>query len=645
MSREREIHDSVRRELALEPAKPLRRRTQSTNCGTVTVQRVVGLAALLCAVGSGQASAQAPYQQELVPGFSSLFAGPRSKPKLVDLDGDGDLDSVVGGYYGTLGYFENTGSSMNPFFVGLTGAANPFTGIDVQRNSAPDLVDLDGDGDLDAIVGNYNGGFLRYFENKGSSTSASFLELTGVSNPFSGIAEYFNTAPELVDLDGDGDLDAAVGTKYGTISYYENTGTSSTPSFTKLTGVENPFSGLDVGEESAPNLVDLDGDGDLDAIVGELNDFLHYLENTGTSNSPSFVQVTGIASPFFGIDLRFRNGPDLVDLDDDGDLDAIVGEYEGILHYLENTGNSNSPSFVELTGVASRFSGVDVGNDSIPSLTDVDGDGDLDAVMGDYQGYLRYFENTGAANYPSFEELTGGMSPFFGIDIGYRSAPDLTDLDGDGDLDAVVGEKDGILNYFENTGTSNSPSFEEMTGGANPFFGIDVGRKSAPDLADLDGDGDLDAVVGEFFGSLDYFENTGTSNSPFFRELTGSANPFFGIDVVYYSVPDLVDLDGDGDLDAVVGESDIFLRYFQNTGTSNSPSFVELTGASGPFSGIDLDHKNAPDLVDLDGDGDLDAVVGGFRGALVFLRSFANIFSDGFEDGDTTAWSAVVPPP
>ncbi|MEO0971427.1 MAG: VCBS repeat-containing protein, partial [Cyanobacteria bacterium J06639_18] len=135
-------------------------------------------------------------------------------------------------------------------------------------------------------------------------------------------------------------------------------------------------------------------------------------------------------------------------------------------------------------------------------------------------------------------------------------------MDNDGDLDAFVGEGDGTLNYFENTGTATSPSFAIAQ--SNPFGLTDVGNSSNPTFADINGDGRLDAFVGARDGTLIYFENTGTATSPSFA--IAQSNPFGFTDIGFASTPTLVDIDGDGDLDALVGESDGTLNYFENTG-------------------------------------------------------------------------------
>ena len=221
-------------------------------------------------------------------------------------------------------------------------------------------------------------------------------------------------------------------------------------------------------------------------------------------------------------------------------------------------------SFIEQTGSTNPFNGLDVGISSAPILGDLDGDSDLDAVVGARDGNLRYYQNTGTASAPVYAEQTGSANPFTGLLVGAEPSPTLGDLDGDDDLDAVVGRVDGTFRYYQNTGTASAPVYAGQTGSANPFTGINVGSSSAPTLGDLDGDGDLDAVVGEGFGNLHYFQNTGANRLPRYAEQTGSANPFDGIHVGAKSSPTLGDVNGDGRLDLVIGNGDGQLRTFLN---------------------------------------------------------------------------------
>ena len=198
----------------------------------------------------------------------------------------------------------------------------------------------------------------------------------------------------------------------------------------------------------------------------------------------------------------------------------ITGGQGGIFQYFQNTGTGLAPTFTELTGGGNPLNGVFTTFDSSVSAGDLDGDGDLDAIVGQQNGTFRFFENTGTATSPTFTEMTGGSNPLNGVDVGVRSSSSLGDLDGDGDLDLFAGDADGVFRFFLNTGSATGATFTQQTGANNPLDGLDVGTESALSLGDIDRDGDLDAVIGSFYGTFRVFENTGTALAPTFTELT-----------------------------------------------------------------------------------------------------------------------------
>jgi Ca2+-binding RTX toxin-like protein len=275
-------------------------------------------------------------------------------------------------------------------------------------------------------------------------------------------------------------------------------------------------------------------------------------------------------------------------------------------------------TFVSKTDTTNPFNGINGGYYSTPTFADIDGDSDLDLVVGASDGTLNYYKNTGSAIAPIYQEQTGD-NPFNGIDVGSYSKPTLADIDGDGDFDLVVGERNGNLNYYKNTGSAIAPIYQEQTGD-NPFNSIDVGSYSKPTFADIDGDGDFDLVVGEYDGNLNYYKNTGSAIAPIYQEQTGD-NPFNGINVGYYSTPTFADIDGDGDLDLVVGEEDGTLNYYKNTGSAIAPIYEEQADSNNPFNGIDIEGDSAPTFADIDGDGDLDLVVGASDGSLKYYKN------------------------
>ena len=187
--------------------------------------------------------------------------------------------------------------------------------------------------------------------------------------------------------------------------------------------------------------------------------------------------------------------------------------------------------FTEGIGGANPFNDVNVGSYSAPSFVDVDGDGDMDAFIGEWDGTINYYENTGAPLAPIFTAQTAGDNPFNTVDVGDFSTPSFVDVDADGDMDAFIGEEDGNINYYKNTGTPLAPAFTEQTAGDNPFNGVYGGWYSTPSFVDGDGDGDMDAFIGEYSGDLKYYENTGTPLAPIFTEQTGVDNPFDAVNV------------------------------------------------------------------------------------------------------------------
>ena len=267
-------------------------------------------------------------------------------PALADIDGDGDIDAVVGAMDGTLRTYINTAG----VFTEVTGAANPLDGVALVIFSTPSFVDIDGDGDMDLVVGDVHG-TLRTLAN----TAGVFTELTEAANPLNGLTVPGYSTPGFADIDGDGDMDMVVGTFNGTLRTFANTAGV----FAELAGADNPFDGVDVGTTSAPSFVDLDGDGDMDAVVGSDAGTLHSFQNDGTG---VFTELTGADNPFDGLFVEAYSRPSFGDIDGDGDSDMVVGEWNGTLIGFLNDGAGVFTEQVrrgyDATEYTERFSGT-----------------------------------------------------------------------------------------------------------------------------------------------------------------------------------------------------------------------------------------------------------------------------------------------
>ena len=484
-----------------------------------------------------------------------------SIPALGDVDGDGDPDLLAGkADIGTITYHRHDGVGPDglPRFTFVT---DTFEDIQVYEENpscggpAPNLpgmgalptppateggagagrmtarhganaialVSFAGGPTLDLFWGDFFAPSLFYFVNTGTVTEPDYrleADRFPVGQPLT--SGGYN-APTFGDADGDGDADLVVGVQRGlcfqgrtsvaNLFYFENTGTAGRPALALQT--DRLLGALDVGTRSAPALADLDGDGDLDLVVGNEADpenpsraTLARFENVGTDAAPSFelqdddwlalAYDYGAYAPAFG------------DLDGDGDLDLLVGGFNGRFAFLRNTGSAQTPVY---TLEDERLQDVDAGQYGRGALGDLDGDGLLDLVTGASNGRVRLYRNVGKAAAPAFRTASNGTPDSLDVayalaigipdDVGQDSAPALADLDGDGDLDLVVGTAEGDLRTFQNVGSPTAPRFEE--GGAVPGGR----RRTAPALADLDGDGQAEIVAGADAGGLLYWHGRG----------------------------------------------------------------------------------------------------------------------------------------
>ena len=443
---------------------------------------------------------------------------------------------------------------------------------------------------------------------------------TGSDNPIHGITGVSFRASAFGDIDGDGDPDIFLVDGSGlsiSFKYIKNIGSRTNSTFTKQEGTDNPLNGFPVSGSMflSLELADMDDDGDLDMVMGGgLSGTISYYENIGTLYNPNFGEAC------FDYDDTNCQG-----WAEDGDCASNPN--------IGSTGVSMQVTCQASCGICTetvKFTVANSGGINVPvtTLKDLDGDGDLDMFVGDSTGSISYYENAGAKTNPAiFTARTGAGNPMNGLNFQNYAAPHLVDFDNDGDYDLFVGNSpngaDGFIFYYENTGSSTNPVFTARVGNKNPMNGLTGFSYTRPKAVDLDGDEDYDMIVASYGGQAIYFETTRRLRSNY-EEKKLDGNPLSSVDLGVFYSPALKDMDGDSDSDLILGYSADgigYLAYVENTGSNLDPIFTQRTGASSPMDGLTVGNLPSPVLEDINNDGDPDMFVGAQDGTIMYFEN------------------------
>ncbi|MCW8830090.1 MAG: FG-GAP-like repeat-containing protein, partial [Gammaproteobacteria bacterium] len=535
-----------------------------------------------------------------------------------DIDQDGDLDIVFGAQGINLLYFNN--GTDTPF----EGVSKTYITSDNDYTVSIQAIDVNGDGWLDVVVGNEYTNDRLYINN-------------GTSNPFDGVtAQTFGepssartNAVMVADIDYDGNNDIVSVYNNGqtgtNVKYILNNGSSTEPF---LGQTSKDISNITNGELQNIDLGDVNGDKYIDIVVsGEIDSGVpSYLFINNSANTPGTPFDTSTSAISISSDTDRSVGIHLLDADDDGDLDVYVANYSARGKLYVNDG-SNEPFGASLEG-------IDISNDSIVAhssgIGDIDNDGDIDIVVG-ANGIDRLYLNNSSSS--AFDGIADDIS----TDADQSRGLAYGDVDNDGDIDIITSGLSTQAKLYKNNGTNkpfdgvSATIITDAHSGAYLVYLADINHDGRLDLINGGASGQLSEIFFNNGSSTPYTAAnmqtfgvstfvldiaTGDVNNDGKTDLIqgtrlylndGTSTPFSsgGIDIDSGGFDKaLGDVDNDGDLDLVEATlSGAWLYLNDGDSTPYSNGKIEI--------GTGL-QSNSIELYDLNQDGYLDAIIGSF---------------------------------
>ena len=386
---------------------------------------------------------------------------------ILSFEGNGDraTELLIGDVICPYMYkLTNIGDSLNAIFTGYDKAFPPIDPINVTRFPAGFSADMDNDGIKDLLVApnalnvSNNISSLHYYRNAGTNSLPAFykMEEDFLQNEMVDVGEF--SYPVFFDENGDGLLDLIISNfKYfvspgifsSRMALYRNTGTKDKPAYTFITdNWGNIEKVLNVGA-LFPAFGDLDGDGDSDMLVGDVNGNVHYFENTaGAGKTAVFVLKF---FKYLNIDIGQNASPQIVDVNADGLPDLLMGEKDGNINYFQNIGTSFVPDFKLMN---TKFGNINVKENDL-------NDGLSIPFLCNYNASCHsiLFVGSGSGKVFAYTGIDKDLSASFSEDTifsnhraeGTASSVCLADINHDGFQDMIVGNRGGGISFYRNT--------------------------------------------------------------------------------------------------------------------------------------------------------------------------------------------------